>query len=470
MLIAHLSSSYRGSISRVMESSTGNHDFIYNATKAEPEDHNREEDDTNRQSHLFPGGRELDGHLAMLLASLPEMLPAAANPEERMKARLQEGRSKTLPDNWTISKANDSLENVFKDAGSKMSGLRRWGRGRIISYSEADSGTKRPRWVLNLISPVQPFVPKYPPPERSPTPPGLPTFGTPEAINYTSQFDVRSSLPNHNGPIRQSTSRASSRRVTESYPHTLRRILGLGLPSSSSTAPMPTSQTDRRHGCIVARAEDGTAVLGRFPYRASGHGTNLNRNIEYHPFHQDQLRIASLDDRHRSRGRQSSSRTRSPDPDQHASRFSRRRFSITLPSVPEPAARASPAMLTYDGEAGAGAGGNGAYANTTPSPLPTDTGPYDLTRCFWDGYAALIQYIPCCVVPADDTISGSVDDISGPGSGPGSGTCSRTSDETFVSALDYRHGESSRTRVSLFSGWNQVDFNSLRRSMLGGRL
>lgn len=468
-------------------SDSSDHDFIYNATKAEPGPdihfNREEEDNANRQSHLFPGGRELDERLAMLLASLPEMVPTADNPEERMRARLNEGRPKTLSDNWVISKTNDSLGNVFKDAKSKIGDLRRWGRGRVISFSEADSGTKRPRWVLNLMSPVQPFLPKYPPPERSLTPPGLPTFGTPEAIDYTTQFDVRSSLPNRDGPIRQSsTSRASSKRATESYSHMLRRIVGL--PSSSSSTEAPTSQMDRRHGCTVARAEDGTAVLGRFPYRTSGHGTNLNRNLEYHPFHQDPSGVASLDDRHRSRRHSRSEHhhtttRRARNSIQHATRFSRPRFSTALPSVPEPAASSahspvpspasmpsaympepnSPTMLTYDGE-----GGNGAYTSTSPiQSSPADTGAYNVSRYLWDGYAVLIQYIPCCcvTVPTDDTIPDSVDVFAGSvDDGSVSADFSRPSDETFVTALDW-HEPGNRSR---FSGLNQ--FESLRRSML----
>lgn len=466
---------------------TNNRDFIYNATKAEPghvSHYIREEDDTNRQSHLFPGGQELDERLSMLLASLPDIIPSADNPEERMRARLQEGRSKTLSDSWAVSKTNDSLSSVFKDAKARIGGLRRWGHGRVISFSEADSGTKRPRWVLNFISPVQPFLPKYPPPERSPTPPGLPTFGTPEAINYATQFDVQSSLPN--GPT--TTGTASSRRGTESYSHMLRRVFGLSSSSSSSSSntPHPTSQTDRRHGCVVARAEDGTAVLGRFPYRASGHGTNLNRNLEDHPFHQGQSGIASLDDRNRSNRRYSSARNSI----QHAARFSRQRFSAVLPLVPEPAASVSPSRLsaspsanptrltTYDGEAGAGARGNGnrAYTGLTfplqlpsPSRAQTDTGTYNLTRYFWDGYAVLTQYIPCCsccIVPTDDMFAGSVDGVdgvslgpgSGSGPGRGSGDCSRTSDETFVTAVERYNS----VRVSRFAG-----LDSLRWSIVG---
>lgn len=462
-------------------------DFIYNAIKAGSgaEDH--------RSHGISSSGSELDGHLALLMSSSPEIAP-----EEQRRAKLRWGRPQTLSDIWLSSKANDPLGDIFEDAKAKVGDMRRWrrgrGRGRVVSLSEADSsGAKRPKWVLNLISPVKPFRPKYPPPDRSPTPPGLPSFGTPEAIHYTSQFVVRSSFPNGQIPQhdRSSAGRESGSRAPESYSQMLRRIFGLS--SSSSTVPT-TSQANRRHGCIVARAEDGTAVQGRFPYRASGHGTNLNRHLEDHRFHHETSVTPNIDDRPRSRsGRPRSMHHQHTGPNehpkrarnqfQHANRFSRSPFSSVLPPVPEPRHRSASPLLAspgtnsyyscmsqqqpnltmpvYDGEISILSLGriDGAYTNASlpmQSPAPAaiieatesteTTEPHGTqaaaqwSRHLWTGYAMLIQYFPCCSATTDNP--GSVDS-----GGSISGDYSRTSGETFVTALDWAETGNRTSRI-----------------------
>ncbi|KAJ5778052.1 hypothetical protein N7520_001298 [Penicillium odoratum] len=146
------------------------------------------------------------------------------------------------------------------------------------------SPRKHPCWPGSSIpAAVRPGQPPYPPPERSPTPPGLPSFNTPEAVYCSSQF-----LIGHNGPRLPSNHPrgvpALGQRST-SYGDALRRFLGL----------QPQAESDSAISGVVGigRAPDGTAVQGRFPHRQSGHGTNLARQIEDHPFHQNTLPVAS---------------------------------------------------------------------------------------------------------------------------------------------------------------------------------
>ncbi|KAL7656823.1 hypothetical protein ACMYSQ_005893 [Aspergillus niger] len=153
---------------------------------------------------------------------------------------------------------------------------------KAVSLNDADDTSRTFKWPGSLDSPVSPALPTYPPPVRAPTPPGLPSFGTREAVYYTAQFPVRSATTS--GRAQQSSTsppRRAGRRVadgsrTASYGGMLRRLLSF----SSSPPPQPRRQT-----YTVARAEDGTAVQGRFPYRQSGHGMNLARRLEDHPFH-----------------------------------------------------------------------------------------------------------------------------------------------------------------------------------------
>ncbi|PYI06472.1 hypothetical protein BO78DRAFT_115551 [Aspergillus sclerotiicarbonarius CBS 121057] len=153
---------------------------------------------------------------------------------------------------------------------------------KAVSLNDADDTSRTFKWPGNHDSPVSPVLPSYPPPARAPTPPGLPSFGTREAIYYSAQFPVRSATIS--GQVQQpapNSARNACRRAANgtrpgSYGGMLRRLLSF----SSSAPSQPKRQT-----YTVARAEDGTAVQGRFPYRQSGHGMNLARRLEDHPFH-----------------------------------------------------------------------------------------------------------------------------------------------------------------------------------------
>ncbi|RHZ44440.1 uncharacterized protein CDV56_101717 [Aspergillus thermomutatus] len=160
---------------------------------------------------------------------------------------------------------------------------------KVASLNDVDDVQRVPKWPGRKGSPVRPAIPQFPPPYRSPTPPGLPSFGSPEAMSYSTQFFVRSFV--REGHIQQRTppptgTPTSSGVGVASYGKALRRLFGL----SSPAPPRPTRQL-----ISVARAEDGTAVLGRFPYRHSAHGTNLARRLDDHPFHRRALPAADCE-------------------------------------------------------------------------------------------------------------------------------------------------------------------------------
>ncbi|KAJ5107951.1 hypothetical protein N7456_004626 [Penicillium angulare] len=137
------------------------------------------------------------------------------------------------------------------------------------------------RWPASSIPvAVTPIQPQYPPPERVPTPPGLPSFNTPEAMYCSAQFMVGHTGISQN---QRGTNTTSGHRSI-SYGGAIRRFLGL--PS--------TNYSSANNGIVgIGRAPDGTIVQGRFLYRQSGHGTNQTRNMHDHPFHRNNLPTAT---------------------------------------------------------------------------------------------------------------------------------------------------------------------------------
>ncbi|OQD87536.1 hypothetical protein PENANT_c005G00777 [Penicillium antarcticum] len=149
---------------------------------------------------------------------------------------------------------------------------------KAVSLGANDNHSHRPRWPANMGVAVAPAQPRYPPPERSPTPPGLPSFGTPEAMCYSARFMARENSPRLGRDAGYGDERTSS------YIDSLRRFFGLS---------PPTSRINQHSVVGIGRAEDGTLVQGRFPYRQSGHGMNVARQLNEHPFHERFLPVAS---------------------------------------------------------------------------------------------------------------------------------------------------------------------------------
>ncbi|KAK2805336.1 hypothetical protein FQN50_006237 [Emmonsiellopsis sp. PD_5] len=168
---------------------------------------------------------------------------------------------------------------------------------RLPNRSSSSGASFELRCLLNPSSPVEPTQPIYPPPVRSPTPPGLPSFGSREAIQYNNRQAQRGRSLHNQTPL--------SRRVTQrSSPvdnddegddddsccaSGLKRLFGLPSCSTSRTPALPAGS--------VARADDGTIVRGRFGARQSGHGVGAgpnSRGLESHPFHRNTLPAARV--------------------------------------------------------------------------------------------------------------------------------------------------------------------------------
>lgn len=150
---------------------------------------------------------------------------------------------------------------------------------RAISLDATDAKRHSPSWPGKLTPAVTTAQPSYPPPERQPTPPGLPSFNTPEAVYCSAQFLVGpNGRPHHHRGLPGEGQRAAS------YGDTVRRFFGLSPPIEPGANTFPAVG--------IGRPEDGTIVQGRFPYRQSGHGTNPTRQLQDHPFHQSGFPVA----------------------------------------------------------------------------------------------------------------------------------------------------------------------------------
>ncbi|PGH10608.1 hypothetical protein AJ80_07459 [Polytolypa hystricis UAMH7299] len=163
--------------------------------------------------------------------------------------------------------------------------------------SSSSTSLDGPYWLRSLSSPAAPTQPTYPPPIRSPTPPGLPSFGSREAIQFRVRSTSRHSS-SHNSPQSGRSCRLSRNGSPETDDNTdpfccgvgLRRLLGLFRRSESDTEQLPAG--------AIARADDGTLIRGRFGARQSGHGVGAGpstRGLETHPFHSFSLPVAGRD-------------------------------------------------------------------------------------------------------------------------------------------------------------------------------
>lgn len=156
------------------------------------------------------------------------------------------------------------------------------GHCKAVSVDAVNASERTPNWPANPGPAVLPNQPQYPPPERIPTPPGLPSFNTPEAVLCSARFLARPD----GGPL------YSQRNVVgvegaSSYGDVFRRLLGF--PSSVVDVGASTQSA-----VGIGRADDGTIVHGRFPYRQSGHNANMARQVHDHPFLQNTLPIAEV--------------------------------------------------------------------------------------------------------------------------------------------------------------------------------
>lgn len=154
---------------------------------------------------------------------------------------------------------------------------------KTASVNDADAKVRASRWQGSVLSPASPILPTYPPPIRMPTPPGLPSFGTEEAVRSSARFPIQSGPGNGQSQQRDRCSNAADGNRLESYGESFLRFFGI----SSSSASRP-----KRRGCTAVRAVDNTIVQGRFPHRHSAHGVGANGRLHDHPFHRRNLSMA----------------------------------------------------------------------------------------------------------------------------------------------------------------------------------
>jgi len=160
---------------------------------------------------------------------------------------------------------------------------------------------------------VYPLVPTQPPLFRTPTPPGLPEFGSTEAqqlrlmppsrfTRLTSQLrgrlsrigqnpdnNVQEHGHEHNSPQNDAERQQLQEGQFGMSAETLRRMMGTTRPVSLTGDFRKARRVSLPRGVIrtsaigfLAQAEDGSQVRGRFGNRASGHGVG-SRTIGVHP-------------------------------------------------------------------------------------------------------------------------------------------------------------------------------------------
>lgn len=283
------------------DSITSEESSIYNAARASlsaEEELNQNVDSNNQPKEVLDS--ELAANMAMFV-SLKQDEPVSQVPWPTHSASWSAPKRPMSPwrrlhllsENLTSSKLSRANSDLFIPTGtiSKLDGA---GQRKTLSLNDADNSSRQPRWPANLMSPASPILPKYPPPVRVPTPPGLPSFGSPEAICYSAQFlsQPRAQDPPNEQRLRETVNRiipgrGGDSRSVRSYGDSIRRLFGFAHPPPP---PPPAPSVSP-----IGRADDGTAVQGRFPYRQSSHGMNLSRQLEDHPFHRRTLPTANTD-------------------------------------------------------------------------------------------------------------------------------------------------------------------------------
>lgn len=268
---------------------------IFNATRASS---GSEEDGQKLRPNNLPNDK-LDSGLAANMAMFVSLegpfrvnhalWPVHSADEATQKRPRSRTRLQLPPEMHSPSKSDTTPALIFPilDQIPKSDSFDELQPRKTASLNDLGSSARKHSWPGNLVSPVSPIAPKYPPPERTPTPPGLPSFGTQEAVDYAAQFFGRSAAnqPNEqHSRSRRAGGRSSDGNRIGSYGGALRRLFGI--------SPSPSSPYNRPPTGVVGRAADGTAVQGRFPYRQSGHGTNMRRRLEDNPFHRRTLPAA----------------------------------------------------------------------------------------------------------------------------------------------------------------------------------
>lgn len=223
-------------------------------------------------------GTAYDKGPALEAANIAMFIPTDSSHEDQSltdhQASQREGKN-TNAVWWRNHMPSDQVSHRPPDPSSPLADAQNEHR-RAVSLDATH--TKHHKWPGKLTPAVTTVQPSHPPPTRQPTPPGLPSFNTPEAVLCSAQFLVGQNGRHHRRGQPGETQRAVS------YGDTLRRFFGLSPPTEPGANTFPAVG--------IGRAEDGTIVQGRFPYRQSGHGTSPARQLQDHPFHLTGLPIA----------------------------------------------------------------------------------------------------------------------------------------------------------------------------------
>lgn len=164
-------------------------------------------------------------------------------------------------------------------------------------------------WLNEVTSPAEPMLPFFPPPVRSPTPPGLPSFGSLAALSYVPPRRHRASkgrstrhgqsprIGNRVRSFARDDEGSDSRDVLTSFLTGIGRLFNIIPPATPPSERLPPG--------IVARADDGTYIRARFGHRHSGHGVGAGSasiGLESHPFHRRTLATARTSNQANSTG------------------------------------------------------------------------------------------------------------------------------------------------------------------------
>jgi hypothetical protein len=154
----------------------------------------------------------------------------------------------------------------------------------FCSTSSSSEDDRNP--AAHHVDITYPAVPTYPPLTRTPTPPGLPSFGSREALNYSSRHSIATPDPVFDANGETSTSSNAVLAFIE-------RVFSQPTPHSYALSPPRSIALPPG---VIAQAADGTMVRGRFGVRQSAHMGMSGGTIalERHPFHRDAVPLARV--------------------------------------------------------------------------------------------------------------------------------------------------------------------------------
>ncbi|KAJ5983498.1 hypothetical protein N7481_005597 [Penicillium waksmanii] len=234
--------------------------------------------DDHQVPDVQPVEEELASHIAMFLpsgSSQDDSVPQTRN--GRIPGQRREGFR------WCNEFVTDGLYKPYSHPEGELSvemATLPPTRRRAISLDTFDGSAATPQWPGNVPA-VRVHQPPFPPPTRIPTPPGVPSFGTPEAMAASAQFTRGPSPPTTNSWRGNSPNGA------------IRRLFGLQSPSQLIPTATATAATAIQSIRGIGRAPDGTRVLGGFGPRQSGHGMDFAQGLYDHTFHVDNIPLAA---------------------------------------------------------------------------------------------------------------------------------------------------------------------------------